>query len=311
MNTDWLYQSKFGLFVHWTTFTLYKDDKEVMTADFNKRLSLYKEAVDNFPVKEFAKRINSFGARFVIFVTSHADMVLPFPLKELDEIIPNCTCKRDLVRELIDELKKYNIKLLLYFNGDGFNNPEWQKVSKWYDNPKQHAEYCYKITKAISDRYKDDIAGWWIDGCYLIDYNNRCGERYDFKKYKECLTSGNKDAIVAFNINGAEPWTFKLENISDYQAGELYCLDDRLPNGRFSGEGGSQWFSCCLMDDLWVHDKPGEIKSKYDDKEVIEYLRKVFDNGGVFAYNCALYKDGSFPDCEIKQLANIKKEFLL
>ena len=163
MKTDWFYQSKFGLFVHWTTFTLYKDDKAVMTADFNKRISLYKEAVDNFPVKKFAKQVNSFGARFVIFVTSHADMVLPFPLKELDEIIPNCTCKRDLVRELIDELKKYNIKLLLYFNGDGFNSPEWQKVSKWYDDPKQHAEYCYKITKAISDRYKDDIAGWWID----------------------------------------------------------------------------------------------------------------------------------------------------
>ena len=118
MNTDWLYQSKFGLFVHWTTFTLYKDDKEVMTADFNKRLSLYKEAVDNFPVKEFAKRINSFGARFVIFVTSHADMVLPFPLKELDEIIPNCTCTRDLIRELIDELKKYNMLVVLVVSKD-------------------------------------------------------------------------------------------------------------------------------------------------------------------------------------------------
>lgn len=306
MKTDFLYQSKYGLFIHWSSYSLNKDDTKRMTDCFKDRFKLYEKAVEDFDVDIFVEQVHETGADFVIFTLNHADFVLPFYLKEFEEMLPNRVIKRDLLKEIIDGLKKYNIKLIAYYNGDGFKDVEWQNYSEFHSNPQKHAEICYKITKAISDKYKEDIAGWWIDGCYLIDYNNRCGTRYDFKKYKECLTSGNKNAIVAFNINGAEPWEFDLKGISDYQAGELYELD-RYPNGRFSGEGGSEWFSCCYMDDNWVHENPGKVISRYTDEQVIDYIRKVNELGGTFAYGIALYRDGTIPEAEQKQLKEIKK----
>lgn len=307
MKTDFLYQSKYGLFIHWSSYSLNKDDTKRMTDCFKDRFKLYEKAVEDFDVDIFVEQVHETGADFVIFTLNHADFVLPFYLKEFEEMLPNRVIKRDLLKEIIDGLKKYNIKLIAYYNGDGFKDVEWQNYSEFHSNPQKHAEICYKITKAISDKYKEDIAGWWIDGCYLIDYNNRCGTRYDFKKYKECLTSGNKNAIVAFNINGAEPWEFDLKGISDYQAGELYELD-RYPNGRFSGEGGSEWFSCCYMDDNWVHEDPGEVKSRYTNEEVINYIKKVNKLGGTFAYNLALYRNGVIPEAERKQLSDVRDE---
>lgn len=306
MKTDFLYQSKYGLFVSWTSFSLNKNDTKRMTDCFQDRFKLYQNAVDEFDAHTFAKQVHETGADFVVMTLNHADFVLPFYLKEFEEMVSNRVIKRDLLKEIIEELKAYGIKFMAYFNGDGFADSEWQEFCEFHSNPQKHAEICYKITKAISDKYKEGIAGWWIDGCYLIEYNNRCGTRYDFKKYKECLTSGNKNAIVAFNINGAEPWEFDLKGISDYQAGELYELD-RYPNGRFSGEGGSEWFSCCYMDDNWVHENPGEVISRYTDEQVIDYIRKVNELGGTFAYGIALYRDGTIPEAEQKQLKEIKK----
>ncbi|MBQ7995682.1 MAG: alpha-L-fucosidase [Bacilli bacterium] len=307
MKTDFLYQAKYGLFIHWTSFSLNKSDKEEMSSDFEKRFESYKRAVEEFDVATFVEQVKETGAGFVIMTLNHADFVLPFPLKEMDELLPKRKIKRDLLQEIIEGMNENNIKFIAYFNGDGFADKEWQELTGFYSDPKGHAEYCYKITKAISDKYGKGISGWWIDGCYLIEYNNRSGERYDYRRYKKCLLSGNEDAIVAFNLNGTEEWKFETEEgVSDYQAGELVYLD-RYPAGRFSGEAKSQWFSCCYMDDNWVHSSPGKVVSRFSDEEVIDYIKKVNEKGGTFAYNCALYRNGHFPKAEIIQLNKIKE----
>lgn len=306
-RTNWFKDAGFGLFVHWTSFSLPENATEKdLNKDYEKRLKDYFQAVEEFDVEFFTNQVVESGAKFLFITTSHADLHLPFPLKELDDIVPNHTAKRDLIGEIADALAKHNIKTLLYFNGEGSTDPDYNKKVKFRENPKEHAEYCYKITEAISKKYGDKIAGWWIDCCYEAWICEGRGLRYDYKRYAEALRAGNPDSIVAFNFRGTEEWGSEWgRDIADFQAGEENDIIN-LPEHRFSGESGLQWFALCWMDDYWVHEKIGTPTPVHDNDKVVDYIKKIIDKEGVFAYNTAPYRNGHISEATMNQLRYIK-----
>lgn len=281
-RTDWFSKAGFGLFVHWTTHSLPEQGER----------KDYFRAVEEFDLDTFVAQVVASGAKFLFITTSHADMMLPFPLPELDAILPDHTAKRDLVGELADRLAPHGIRLMLYFNGEGSTDPAWQAATGFKTDPLGHAEYCYRVTEAISRRYGDKIHGWWIDCCYEPPVCGGRGTRYDYRRYADCLRAGNPNAIVAFNFRGTESWGCDWgRDISDYQAGEENALE-HLPAHRLDGEGDTQWFSLCWMDDYWVHEKPGTPTPRYDNETVLAHIRAIREKGGVFAYNTAPYQEG-------------------
>jgi len=281
-RTDWFAEAGFGLFVHWTTHSLSECGEK----------KDYFRAVEEFDLDTFVSQVVASGARFLFITTSHADMMLPFPLAELDAIVPDHTAKRDLIGELADRLSPHGVRLMLYFNGEGSTDPAWQAATGFKTDPAGHAEYCYRVTEAISRKYGNKIHGWWIDCCYEPPVCGGRGTRYDYERYADCLRAGNPDAIVAFNFRGTEQWGSEWgRGISDYQAGEENAIA-LLPAHRFDGEGDTQWFGLCWMDDYWVHEKPGTPTPRYDNETVLAYIRKVREKGGVFAYNTAPYQEG-------------------
>lgn len=313
-RAKWLSEAGFGLAVHWTSFTLPENPTDAdFKKPYEKRIADYIEAVENFDLDGFVSQIAETGARFLIFTLAHADMVLPFPLPALDEIVKGHTARRDLIAELSAALSKHGIKLILYFNPDGPCDADWKSTVRFADDPKFHAECVYKVVKAISDKYGKKISGWWIDDCYdthvLTVANRGLGHRYDYKRFGEVLRSGNPDAILAFNFSGAVcEWQSELGvGVADYQAGEENWLH-RSPNGRFSGEGGTQWFGFSWMDDFWVHDKPGVPTPRFSDDEVLAYVKRVKQNGGAFCYGTAIYKEGRISAPAMRQLEYLKRE---
>lgn len=296
-RTDWFKEAGYGIFVHWTTNSLDKDG--------NKKE--YFKAVEDFDIDTFVTQIKSSGAKFLFITTSHSQMCLPFPLKELDDIVPNHTAKRDLIMEIANRLEKENIRLMLYFNGDGSEDPEWQSATGFKTDHQRHAQYCYDVTRAISLKYGTKIHGWWIDCCYEPDVCKGTGVRYDYEKYASALRAGNPDSIIAFNFRGTCGWGSTWgRGIADFQAGEENSLDF-LPKGRFSGEGNTQWFALCWMDEFWVHEKHGVPSPVHENERVLEYVRKVKENDGVFAYNVALYQEGHISDKTCEQLLWLKQ----
>ncbi|MBQ9120743.1 MAG: alpha-L-fucosidase [Clostridia bacterium] len=297
-RTDWFKEAGFGLFVHWTTFSLPEAGEK----------KDYFQAVEDFDLDTFVSQVVASGAKFLFFTTSHADMMLPFPLPELDAIVPDHTAKRDLIGELSDRLAPHGIRLMLYFNGEGSTDPAWQLATGFKTDPQGHAEYCYRVTEAISRKYGNKIHGWWIDCCYEPPVCGGRGTRYDYKRYAECLRAGNPDSLVAFNFRGTEPWgsTWGV-GIEDYQAGEENGLD-HLPTHRFSGESDTQWFGLCWMDDYWVHEKEGTPTPRYDNGTVLVHIQKIKEKGGVFAYNTAPYQEGPISAPVMEQLAWLGKK---
>ncbi|MBO5111104.1 MAG: alpha-L-fucosidase [Clostridia bacterium] len=291
-RTDWFHEAGFGLFIHWTTFSLPENGEK----------KDYFKAVEDFDLDTFVSQVVASGAKFLFITTSHADMKLPFPLPELDAIVPDHTAKRDLIGELSDRLAPHGIRLMLYFNGEGSTDPAWQEATGFKTDPEGHAEYCYRVTEAISRKYGQKIHGWWIDCCYEPPICGGRGTRYDYARYAACLRAGNPESIVAFNFRGTEPWGCDWGvDIEDYQAGEENGLDV-LPTHRFNGESKTQWFGLCWMDDYWVHEKPGTPTPRYDNETVLAYVRKIKENGGVFAYNTAPYQEGHISAPVMEQL---------
>ncbi len=297
-RANWLKEAGYGIFCHWTTHSVPENGEKKNHAD----------AIRDFDIDTFAKQIIDTGARFLFFTITHADMFLPFPSKEMDEIIPNHTSERDLVSELYEKLNPHGIKLCVYFNGEGCTDPAWSEATQFYNNPRVHAEYCYKITEAISRKFGDKICGWWIDCCYEPGICGGRGLRYDYARYSEALRAGNPDSIVAFNFRGIETWGSEWgRNIADFQAGEENDLS-HLPNGADSGEGGLQWFALCWMDDFWVHEKTGEPAPVHSNEKVLNYIHRVKENGGAFAYNVAPYQEGRISAKTMEQLLWLKEQ---
>lgn len=297
-RANWLKEAGYGIFCHWTTHSVPENGEKKNHAD----------AIRDFDIDTFTSQIIDTGARFLFFTITHADMFLPFPLKEMDEIIPDHTSERDLVSELYEKLNPHGIKLCVYFNGEGCTDPAWSEATQFYNNPRVHAEYCYKITEAISRKFGDKICGWWIDCCYEPGICGGRGLRYDYARYSEALRAGNPDSIVAFNFRGIETWGSEWgRNIADFQAGEENDLA-HLPNGADSGEGGLQWFALCWMDDFWVHEKTGEPTPVHSNEKVLNYIHRVKENGGAFAYNVAPYQEGRISAKTMEQLLWLKEQ---
>ena len=297
-RANWLKEAGYGIFCHWTTHSVPENGEKKNHAD----------AIRDFDIDTFTSQIIDTGARFLFFTITHADMFLPFPLKEMDEIIPDHTSERDLVSELYEKLNPHGIKLCVYFNGEGCTDPAWSEATQFYNNPRVHAEYCYKITEAISRKFGDKICGWWIDCCYEPGICGGRGLRYDYARYSEALRAGNPDSIVAFNFRGIETWGSEWgRDIADFQAGEENDLS-HLPSGADSGEGGLQWFALCWMDDFWVHEKTGEPTPVHSNEKVLNYIHRVKGNGGAFAYNVAPYQEGRISAKTMEQLLWLKEQ---
>ena len=295
-RAKWLREAGYGVFCHWTTHSVPENGEK----------KPHSQAIEDFDIDTFTKQIIDTGAKFLFFTITHADMYVPFSLKELDDIVPNHTSKRDLISELYERLSPHGIKLCVYFNGEGSTDSEWSTKTKFWENPKEHAEYCYHITEAISKKYGDKICGWWIDCCYEAHICQGRGLRYDYQRYANALRSGNPNAIVAFNFRGVEEWGSEWgRGIADFQAGEENDLSF-YPNGPFSGESGLQWFGLCWMDDYWVHEKVGEPTPVHSNEKVLNYIHRVKENGGAFAYNVAPYQEGHISQKTMEQLIWLK-----
>lgn len=283
---QWVKDAKYGFFFHWNS----KSQPQKGEA------KTYNDAVTDFDVAAFAKTVADCGADFIIFTTSWAGHYFPAPLQSIDKILPGRTTQRDLVSDLSTELSKYGIKLMLYYhvaNGDkewwekqNFNSPE---VGNLYKN-------VQSIFEEIGTRYKDKVAGLFID-----DGIGHYPHNAPFEAITNAAKKGNKDLIVAYN-----PWILpKLTVAQDYYAGEFginmetakandWDIDDE---GYFTSgpQTGLKATFCGLLEPGdWTHTgKDTDIPPPYFTSEkLIEIIQTAIARKNTPVINVSVYQDG-------------------
>jgi hypothetical protein len=167
-----------------------------------------REELSSFEIEGFAaqiKQLDSISWVMLNVTQGACGSLYTAPHPELEKHVhPAMAPSRDLLGEMIKELKKSNVKILVYYASEG---PA--KVKKWthhleymvqgsFENWDKYCESLKMTSKeAIADRiikfyslkYGEDIAGWWFD---------HAGHA-DTELFADAARAGNPNSVISFN----------------------------------------------------------------------------------------------------------------
>jgi hypothetical protein len=300
-NTDWFKDAGYGIMVHYL--------KEAIVPEGGSKE--WNNAVNSFDAENFARQANEAGAGFVIFTLGQNSGYYCSPNETFNKILgtqPGELCStRDLPIDLIKELGKYNIPLILYLP----SNPpvKNQLVSEKFHYPlKDSATSQYNqpiLENMISEwslRYGTGVKGWWFDGLYqwnnIRDTRMDMSLKYNISTHTLAAKAGNKNSIVTYNygfgkIQVNTPYC-------DYSSGEKQTIDE-FPSSRWV-EDGVQWFLFTYLGEKW-----GGKGQQFETDDLVEKAEKIVQNEGVLCLEVVTNTEGEILPHHLEQIRQVGK----
>jgi len=174
-NTDWFVKAGYGVFVHYLDGIQNNADQ---LHSLGKQTS-WDECVRDFDTERFAADVEASGAGYAIVTVMQISRFMIAPNATFDRITgykPGEACAtRDLIEDLYQSLSRRNIKLMLYWTGDGPRADDKAGPAYGCGNPvsKEFVQKWADTFREYGERYGDKIAGIWCDGCYsFIGYDD-------------------------------------------------------------------------------------------------------------------------------------------
>lgn len=324
-NTDWLLQSRWGVFVHYLAdFASNTETPEVDTADWNDRL-------DRFDVRGLADQLETVGAGYFILTLGQNSGYYLSPNSAYDAFVgyePSHCSRRDLVADLIAELSPRGIRMMVYFTAAapaldrqaierlrctppndartiGFH-PELYDYQAGVDDRLTEFQLKWEeVVKEWSLRWGTGCHGWWIDGCYNADVMYRSAQAPNFASFAAALKAGNPDSLVAFNPGVKVPVICHSE-YEDYTAGEI---SDAFPAPTMYGHprlgryvDGAQYHLLTYLGEGW-----GQGAPRFPDEFVIGYTKLINEQEGVITWDTATTREGLIREECYQQLLALGK----
>ncbi len=304
--SDRMYERRWGVFNHFLYGAPGSEKPDCPdTSDWN-------EMVESFDVERVAKDLHDMGAGWFFITVMQGRKYMLAPNATFDAIAgtkPGEACsRRDLVLDLYEALKKYDIDLCLYFTGDGPYKDEEIGKKFGFIEPRKNIsrEFVEKWSSVLAEyaqRYGDKVKAWWLDGMYgdhAFSYNNEL-----LSYYHKVIKEANPNALVAFN-DGVYPEIKKWYEHEEITAGEFNDFT-YVPKSRFVD--GAQAF---ILAPLGVSPDPNNPYDswrrpgcKVDHAYMKDYLRRVHEAGGVLTVDIMVYADGSWDPEQVAVLKGI------
>ncbi|MDZ7619724.1 MAG: alpha-L-fucosidase, partial [Patescibacteria group bacterium] len=172
-DTDWLPQSRYGVFVHF-----------LPSSDAQFAL------VDRFDVDALAEQLEAMGAKYFVITLGQNSGYFNAPNREYEQVTgyaagTRCS-KRDLPLDIYRAIQPRGIRLMLYLPCQTPNRDvRAQAAYGLPEGPKDQPidlEFARKWARVIqewSDRYGDKVSGWWFDGAYQhVQFNEDIARVY-------------------------------------------------------------------------------------------------------------------------------------
>ncbi len=168
--------SKYGIFIHHA----WGGSARELTR--NSDLSVPKsidEVADAYDIKRLVKDLQTFNPEYITFTCWHAEMNPIFPSAIMDTWRGKGHCaRRDVIGELIKELKPTGIKLFLYVHpSDGHDmTKEDQERLGWNESTNtpparwspgkfvKWNNFMNEVFDEMGSKYGKDVLGYWVDG---------------------------------------------------------------------------------------------------------------------------------------------------
>jgi hypothetical protein len=302
-NTDWFQEAGFGVMVHYLKEAIVPDGG---SEEWNK-------AVESFNVDTFAKQVDEARAGFVMFTLGQNSGYYCSPNATFNNAVgvkPGELCStRDLPKDLINALKKYDIPLVLYLpSNPPINN---KRVSEKLRYAIQKDSATSQFNQPILEnmirewglRYGDDVKGWWFDGLY--SWNNIRSTRMDMSLRHNISThtlaakAGNKSRIVTYNSGFGK--IHGNTSYDDYTSGEKSTIDE-FPGSRWADEG-VQWFLFTYLGEKW-----GGHQQQFITDSLVVNADKIVRNKGVLCLEVVTDATGEIIPGHLDQIKAIGKK---
>jgi alpha-L-fucosidase len=178
---EWFQDARFGIFIHYDPSSVYGDIYENAGIEIgqkrfsqDKYVDIYKQFNPvNFNAKEWGGIFKKSGARYVAFTTKHSYGLHMWDNPLFDKDIMATPFKRDICKELSDELHKQDIKLFWYYNGYDRLYPNF--FEEMEDSLSAYYPFRQSSIEQLLTNY-GEVTGIWWDGSptyhneELVDY---------------------------------------------------------------------------------------------------------------------------------------------
>lgn len=191
--------AKYGIFIH-NAWSGNPRNPLTLNADLTVPKSI-DEMADQCDIKRLVQDLQAFNCEYVIFTVWHANMNPIFPSAAMDKWRgKGHASRRDVIGELIKEIKPTGIKLFLYIHpSDGHDmSQEDQELLGWNEStnippangwaPGKYEKwnnFMNEVIDEMSAKYAKDVYGFWIDGGWA---------RVDKKRLQETVWKHNPSA---------------------------------------------------------------------------------------------------------------------
>lgn len=306
-SPQWFDDVKFGIFIHWSLFSVpafksewyYKylhNGQEAYVKYHNKVYGCSGIAEDKYPcdgkrfgydefadmfqaqlynASEWAELFKSAGAEYVVLTTKHHDGFCNYPSPE--HYLYNSMERgshRDLTGELTKAVKSAGMHMGLYHSIKEWGNSLFIKDKK--DKTRKYVDQVlHPSLIQITKDYEPDLI--WSDGSDEVDEREKYWQNEKFLSW--LYSSSNvKDKVI---VNSR--WGY--DGSGDYLTGSDRYLPDTVLDEKYE---------CCftMTKDCWCYDKTKKLSDFYSSKELINDLIRVVATGGNMLINVGPTSEG-------------------
>jgi alpha-L-fucosidase len=299
----WMAEARWGVMTHYLADWLSREYDLTMNVDGWNRL------VDAYDAEGLADQIKSTGAGYLVLTIGQNSGYYVSPNATYDKLVgrsPSRCARRDLILDVARALRKRGVKLIVYLPAGA---PGGDRVAvealAYQRSASRNAEfqrYWEAVIREWSERWGEEVAGWWFDGCYWPNAMYRSADPPNFASFAAAARAGNSQSVVAFNP-GVVDRTLSITPFEDYTAGEINDLQmtllRRVEDGRVDG---ARVHKLSYLGRTW-----GFAPPRYEDlgEVVIPWTRKIIAAKGAVTWDVPVQPDGLFRPEFLKQLQEI------
>lgn len=328
-SNHWFRDAKYGLIIHFGLYSLlggeYKNYKmqsycewiqsyaRIPICEYEKLLKIFNPTY--FNAEEIVKFAKMHGFKYIIFTAKHHDGFCMFNSKYDDYNISNTPYKKDIVKQLSDMCKKYQVKFGLYYsqdldwhekNGGGYNcenidcaGTSWCNDWDFKNCDKDYSDYfnskvLFQIKELCQNYGKIDL--FWFDTPKSIS-PQQSQQLYDLVKsfHPDCLINsrlgnGCYDYVTLGDNEIPDNLTYKTSKDFNDLNGIKYSKD-------------SLYESACSLNNTWGYSKfDTNYKSLREIKKVKDKLNKLGIN---YTINISPDSTGKIPQQSLDILSEL------
>ena len=283
----------FGLFVHFGLYSKIGKGEWYLKLNPKANPNNYERLVNQFVVsknwaKELVKTAKAAGCKYITLTTRHHDGFSLYDTCGLNVYdAPHSICKRDLIKEFVEECNKADVVPFFYHT-----LLDWHEESYKNDFPK-YLDYLIKSIEILCKNY-GKIGGFWFDGMW-----DKPNENWQEDRLYGTIRKYQPDAMIINNTGLNELGKVghrELDSVTFERGKPSFVDNSDKPR---AGE------MCQILNDHWGYAK--EDCNYKSVKELIENLIECRVCGCNFLLNTGLKRDGKVRPIDREILKQIGK----